>query len=438
MPNTGTVSGLTLVNDINACNGSLLSLYSGLSAPSAPTIGMLWYDTGTNYIRQFDGASFQPVWFVDATNHLTTQGIGGGVVSAAVTAAATTDVGSVSQSFVTVNGNTNISSFGLSAVTGSMHVISFTGTPILIYNPTSLIIPGQTSVQVAPGDVAFALYLGLGNWQILFYQPVTGSSLVNTAVPLGTVYFGTYGTVPPKTVLAAGQALLRSSFPAFTAAVSRTQSMTRTSGNATLASVTNTSGFGAGMPVEGPGIAVGCTIASLVANTSITLNSTSCVTASGSVSITVFLTGYGSGGSVATVGVADCRGRTLAGRDDLGTVPANRLTNSVMTPNGNAVLATGGSQTVTLAIANLPPYTPAGSITDGAITINGTAASLAGGNNNNGGGGGSFGAVGSNAVGFTASQGTSTFTGNAMGGNSTPFSTTQPTITADCVQVVLP
>ena len=222
MPNTGTVSGLTLVNDINACNGSLLTLYSGGSAPSSPSTGMFWYDTGTNYVRQFDGTSWQPLWYVDATNHLTTQGIGGGITSGSLTAAATTDIGTIPQAYKTVTGNTAITSFGSSAVVGSMHVIRFSGTPVLTYNATSLILPGSGNIPVSPGDTAFAIYLGSGNWQVLFYQPGNGTALVNTAIPLGTLYYGTFGTIPPKTVLAYGQALLRSSYPAFLSAVTRT------------------------------------------------------------------------------------------------------------------------------------------------------------------------------------------------------------------------
>jgi hypothetical protein len=443
MPNTGTVSGLTLVNDINACNGSLLTLYSGGSAPSSPSTGMFWYDTGTNYVRQFDGTSWQPIWYVDATNHLTTHAIGGGITSASLLAAATTDIGSVPQAFVTVTGNTAISSFGSSAVVGSMHVIKFTGTPVLTYNATSLILPGAGNIVVSAGDTAFAIYLGSGNWQVLFYQPGNGTALVNTAIPLGTVYFGTFGTIPPKTVLAYGQALLRSTYPAYLAAVTRAQPMTRTAGNATLASVADTSGFGVGMPVEGPGIAVGCTIASLVANTSITLNNTSCVTANGSATITVFLTGYGSGGSNSTVGVVDCRGVGLAGRDDLGTVLANRLSNATA---NNSFL---GSQTQTITTGNMPSHAHNIYFTDPGHIHGHPVSGYAQAGADNGG------VVGTTPNGWGGSgtpQNTLTaYTGAYIGsapnvnnstttsaGSGTAMSIVQPTRVLDCVQAVIP
>jgi len=68
----------------------------------------------------------------------------------------------------------------------------------------------------------------------------------------------------------------------------QTQNGTRTASNATITGITDTSRLGVGMPVEGTGIAGGCTIASLVANTSITLNSIACVGSSATSPITSF------------------------------------------------------------------------------------------------------------------------------------------------------
>src|SRR5260370_23157718 len=98
------------------------------------------------------------------------------------------------------------------------------------------------------------------------------------------------------------------------------------------------------MPVESAGINSGCTIASVVANTSIRLNSPSCVTASGTSTVTVFPYGYGAGGTTTTVGVPDCRGTVLAGRDrnDPGSL-RNYLTSSYFGANSGIFNALGGS-----------------------------------------------------------------------------------------------
>lgn len=437
MPTTGTVSGLVLVNDINACNGALLSLYSGAGAPSSPTTGMLWFNTTSNYIQQYDGANWSNLWFVDATNHLTTAPIGGGIVSASIASSGTTDIGSVPQSFVTVSGTTGITSLGSSATVGSVHIIKFSGSLVLTHNATSLILPGGQPITTQAGDIAFAIYLGSSNWQVLNYTPATGAAVTNAAVPLGTVLYGDFMTLPSKTVYGFGQALARSSFPGYLAAVTRAQTMTRTAGNATLASVADTSGMGASMPVEGPGIATGCTIASLVANTSITLNNGSCVTANGSATITVFGSGYGTGGDSTTVGVKDCRNRTMIGRGDMGGTDAGLITSAIYGANPLALNAPGGTQSMTLGVPNFPPYTPTGT---NSITVT---------NGGNGspltffsGGGGNGAGAGANAVsGLFAAGGvtiTSGFTGVAQGGTSTPFGKIQPSVTAQCVVVVTP
>src|SRR5579885_736476 len=50
IPTTGTLSGLTLVQDINACHGSMLSVFSGATAPSPATQWMLWQNTANNTV----------------------------------------------------------------------------------------------------------------------------------------------------------------------------------------------------------------------------------------------------------------------------------------------------------------------------------------------------------------------------------------------------
>lgn len=87
--------------------------------------------------------------------------------------------------------------------------------------------------------------------------------------------------------------------------------------------------------------------------------------------------------------------------------------------------ATAGAETVVLVTANLPPYTPAGTIANGAITITHNAAVNSGGSST-GGGGFSINPVGAATI--SASQATSTFTGTAQGGTSTAVATMSPMI----------
>jgi microcystin-dependent protein len=62
-------------------------------------------------------------------------------------------------------------------------------------------------------------------------------------------------------------------------------------------------------------------------------------------------TAYGSGDGNTTFNVPDLRGRVPAGKDNMGGSAASRLTSTTMSPDGNTLAATGGTQTHTLTAA---------------------------------------------------------------------------------------
>lgn len=78
-------------------------------------------------------------------------------------------------------------------------------------------------------------------------------------------------------------------------------------------------------------------------------------------------TSFGSGDGSTTFNVPDLRGRYTAGKDDMGGVAANRITNAVSGITGITLGATGGLQSVTIAIANLPAHTHS-------VSVSGTTA----------------------------------------------------------------
>jgi microcystin-dependent protein len=86
-------------------------------------------------------------------------------------------------------------------------------------------------------------------------------------------------------------------------------------------------------------------------------------------------TQYGSC-SAGLFALPDLRGRVIAGRDDLGGSAASRLTSATMTPNGTTLGATGGGQQSTLITANLPAYTPAGSVGSNTTGITATTTAI--------------------------------------------------------------
>jgi hypothetical protein len=126
-----------------------------------------------------------------------------------------------------------------------------------------------------------------------------------------------------------------------------------------------------------------------------------------------------------TIALPDWRGRALAALDNMGNSASGRLTATYF---GTAATALGAASTFTdsrtLLTANLPPYTPAGSVSvvsQNPLTKN---ASL----------GINPGAASATAVWFggssTVETSTGTLTGTAQGGSSTPFSAIPPTMLA--------
>lgn len=368
--------------------------------------------------------------------------IGGGVASLA--SGSTVDLGSVPQANVTITGTTTIANFGSSAQAGIVKILRFAAA-LTLTNSGSLAIPGGFDLVTAAGDRAIVTHLGSGNWEITQYTRANGIPVDVSAV--GKMEFGMFTSVPANYVAAYGQALARTAYPAYFAKVTRSQNGTRVSGNATITALADTSGFGSGMPAEGTGIAAGCTIAG-VTSTSITLNSSACVTSSGTTPVTVFVTGYGAGGSSATVGAPPCRGRALAGRDrsDPGSF-ANLLTSSYFGGDSSIFGVTGASsENVAMALGNLIQHTHANTLTDPGHThtFGGTGVAtwrLANLEANQGHPSNSIqfnnGTDGSVAI-------TGAFTGitinNAAAGSAspTPMRTVQPTLIAECVVRVTP
>lgn len=128
-----------------------------------------------------------------------------------------------------------------------------------------------------------------------------------------------------------------------------------------------------------------------------------------------------------TITLPDSRGRTIAGLDDMGNSAAGRLTSTYFGTATNVLGAAGGSQTGQLVTANLPPYTPSGTITN--VTVTSTANFQ---NNQNGVDAGGL-AAGPNSFGryspgVVTSTGTGSFNGGAQGGTSTPFGLVNPAL----------
>lgn len=127
--------------------------------------------------------------YYDGTQYILLNPIDSFGTATNLTAAATTDLGTIVSHTVVVTGNTGITSFGSSASTAlPLYYVRFTGTPTITYNATSLILPNsQTTVGMNAGDALIAEYLGSSNWRVIqflftntFYSALTANGLTIT------------------------------------------------------------------------------------------------------------------------------------------------------------------------------------------------------------------------------------------------------------------
>lgn len=146
----------------------------------------------------------------------------------------------------------------------------------------------------------------------------------------------------------------------------------------------------------------------------------------------LFGTTYGTGDGSTTFNIPDLRGRIIAGKDDMGGSAASRLSSTSITSGGPTTLGgTGGSDTKTLVTANLPAYTPSGTVAISTIGIKTRAGGIATSSDPNSVFEGNTSQTLSSPNNGPIVQPTATFTGAAQGGTSTAFSLAQPTIIAN-------
>jgi hypothetical protein len=86
-----------------------------------------------------------------------------------ITAASTINLGATTGNTVDVTGSSAISALGTVAA-GVVRSVRFTGSPILVYNATSLILPGLSNILVDPGDTGIFQSLGSGNWVCMSFN----------------------------------------------------------------------------------------------------------------------------------------------------------------------------------------------------------------------------------------------------------------------------
>jgi hypothetical protein len=139
-----------------------------------------WITNGIeSFVTQKDKSTFENAFYENRGNAITAT-------------SGTTDLSLANGNFVHITGTTppppaiNINSFGLLPA-GSRFVLCFDIPVTLVYNATSLIIPGAANVTTAAGDCIMLISEGSGNWRVISYFPGGG-------LPVGTITGVTAGT----------------------------------------------------------------------------------------------------------------------------------------------------------------------------------------------------------------------------------------------------
>lgn len=246
-------------------------------------------------------------------------------------------------------------------------------------------------------------------------------------------------TAPSQYMFTYGQEVSRTTYSALYTAITSSQTVSCSSGSATLSGVGNTTNFWVGMTIEIPCVVSGVTTVSAKTASTITM----ATTANANGSVTAIFYPWGNGNGTTTFNLPDFRGLIPVGNNIMGGTSSTHISDTYFgTTLPESSGAQGGSSnggSVTLVTGNLPAYTPAGTIANGAITFpsSGTNSAANGGTA----------AIATNTVNasnqnlttaLNPSQATSTFTGTAQGGTSTPFGILPPLKTVNFIIKVTP
>ncbi|MBJ7347836.1 MAG: tail fiber protein [Thermoleophilaceae bacterium] len=184
-----------------------------------------------------------------------------------------------------------------------------------ITSGTHAVRPANAAVHNAlyyETDTGTTFYDDGAVWRVVGKRPPGDIAMAELAAevwPVGIIVPTVSSTAPNYWLMADGTAVSRTTYAALMAEATIARSGTRTSGNATITGLSKTSDLYVGEPIEGTGIAVGATVATIVSASSITMSATA--TSSGTATMTFFPHGNGNGST--TFGLPDPRGRAMVG-----------------------------------------------------------------------------------------------------------------------------
>jgi microcystin-dependent protein len=231
-------------------------------------------------------------------------------------------------------------------------------------NPNPVLLSAGGYPQNSSGAIAGTYGDGLyrqvvkdqnGNtiWDLVTSSSGSGggtSPAFSEGIMVGTIVPWIGSTIPSKYLYTGGQGVSRTTYAALFTAVTFSVTILCSTGIQTIAVPTNVSdAVPIGTPIEAACFAPGTTVTSkssgqLVMSTAATTTT----------SITALLFPWGNGDGSTTFNIPDLRGRVIAGSDNLNGTPAGVLTSNFYGANPDAIASSGGSQSHTLGLNELP------------------------------------------------------------------------------------
>lgn len=191
--NPATTSGTALATLIGAVRDAVNSAHSGSSRPAYAVAGTIWLDTTSTpyYLKMYDGTDDITICSINATGNVVGTRHAKGANVASATALPLLADGNTFD----VTGTTTITSFNALGI-GTIVFLHFTGTPLLTYHATDLILPGAANIQTVAGDEAIFVEYAAGDWRCISYQraargPNPGWELIQATAISGSAYAAT-------------------------------------------------------------------------------------------------------------------------------------------------------------------------------------------------------------------------------------------------------
>ena len=184
----------------------------------------------------------------------------------------------------------------------------------------------------------------------------SGTGTGTVGVLVGTIIPWTSTALPPLYLYTAGQAVSRTTYPQLLTALTFNFTVLCQSGVATISVSTTISDLTPiGAPIETSCFTAGTTVSSKSSGL-LTLSTSATTT----ISTAAVLFPWGNGDGSTTFNVPDLRGRTILGRDNMNSSTAGRVNTTNFGSNPDSIGATGGFQSSTLSVNNIPTLTSTG------------------------------------------------------------------------------